>query len=369
MCDLDVNSKIMLGLLNEIPAISSVGIDAPNPWERNDKHCHKSVCRFGIMDIGRSCGCLQNIAVLIRYYIALYTLNLFVSVNALLGARQRRPGTLTVNGSDGRVWRLASLNPDFLHKTVLKFGKGIHGAPTSEIVIHYLPFGIFRRQHAPLATADVYVDYSVKYEKKIIFATPVVHENCSFYILLLSIGQIGQIHISLGLFMFVHIFKQSTKDKCLSIRLMLISHSHLFLNKLLITDSILYDDNLLAGTIQNRIDEIGIRLRFIAVYLAVKKYVKVETVIIPQGTYTAVEGTPLEYVEKKKVVNQTGQEVIVMDSKWFKKIINDNDIPVRGFFRMQNKKNTDGEWYKELIFVDPFIRHGYHRNAKIEDDI
>ena len=34
---------------------------------------------------------------------------------------------------------------------------------------------------------------------------------------------------------------------------------------------------------------------------------------------------------------------------------------------MQNKKNTDGEWCKELIFVDPFIRHGYHRNAKIED--
>lgn len=139
--------------------------------------------------------------------------------------------------------------------------------------------------------------------------------------------------------------------------------------KLLMTDSILYDDNLLAGTIQHRIDEIGIRLRFIAVYLAVKKYIKVETLIIPQGTFTAVAGTPLEYVEKKKVINQCGQEVIVMDSKWFKKIINDNDIPVRGFFRMQNKKNPEGVWYKELIFVDPFIRHGYHRNAKIEDDI
>ena len=137
--------------------------------------------------------------------------------------------------------------------------------------------------------------------------------------------------------------------------------------KLSMTDSVLYDDNLLAGTIQNRIDEIGMRLRFIAVYLAVKKYVKVETMIIPQGTFTAIDGTPLEYVEKKKVVNQTGQEVIVMDSKWFKKIINDNDIPVRGFFRMQNKKNAEGEWYKELIFVDPYIRHGYHRNAIIED--
>ena len=133
------------------------------------------------------------------------------------------------------------------------------------------------------------------------------------------------------------------------------------------TDSVLYDDNLLAGTIQNRIDEIGIRFRFIAIYLAVKKYVKVEAMIIPQGTFTAIDGTPFEYVEKKKVVNQTGQEVIVMDSKWFKKIINDNDIPVRGFFRMQNKKNPDGEWYKELIFVEPYIRHGYHRNATIED--
>lgn len=137
--------------------------------------------------------------------------------------------------------------------------------------------------------------------------------------------------------------------------------------KLLMPDSILYDDNLFVGTIQNRLNEIGIRLQFIAVYLAVKKYVKVETVIIPQGIYTALEGTPLEYVEKKKVINQTGQEVIVMDSRWFRKIVNDNDIYVRGFWRMQNKKNSEGEWYKELIFVDPFIRHGYHRNAKIED--
>ena len=35
---------------------------------------------------------------------------------------------------------------------------------------------------------------------------------------------------------------------------------------------------------------------------------------------------------------------------------------------MQNKKDEFGEWYKELIFIDPFIRHGYHRNARIEDE-
>ena len=136
-----------------------------------------------------------------------------------------------------------------------------------------------------------------------------------------------------------------------------------------IPESILYDENLFGvTTIKERLDLIERRCRFIVLYEAVKKYVKVETVIIPKGTFKDIEGTPLEYVEKKKVINQSGQEVIVMDSKWFKKIINDNDIPVRGFFRMQNKKNDKGEWFKELIFVEPFIRHGYHRDAKIEDE-
>lgn len=88
---------------------------------------------------------------------------------------------------------------------------------------------------------------------------------------------------------------------------------------------------------------------------------------MPQGKFTDIDGTPLQYVEKKKVINNTGQEVVVMDSKYFRKIINDNDIFVRGYFRMQNKKNEKGEWYKELIFIDATVRHGYHRDARIEN--
>lgn len=103
-------------------------------------------------------------------------------------------------------------------------------------------------------------------------------------------------------------------------------------------------------------------------YLAVKKYAKVETIIVPNKTITIVEDTIKEYKHKEKVRNECGQKVIIMDSRWFVRIINDNDIFVRGFFRLQNKKNESGEWYKELIFVDSFIRHGYHRNAKIEDE-
>lgn len=135
-----------------------------------------------------------------------------------------------------------------------------------------------------------------------------------------------------------------------------------------IANTLLADNLLFSGTLQERQQKLAFIAGFVATYVAVKRYVKVETIVIPQGKFTAIEGTPLEYIEKKKVLNQTGQEVIVMDSKWFRKIINENDIYVRGFFRMQNKKNEFGEWYKELIFVDSFIRHGYHRNAKIEDD-
>lgn len=135
-----------------------------------------------------------------------------------------------------------------------------------------------------------------------------------------------------------------------------------------VLNPIISDNALFKGSLEDRHMALASVVNFVSAYVAVKRFVKVETVIIPQGKFTAVEGTPLEYVDKKKIINQTGQEVIVMDSKWFRKIVNDNDIYVRGFWRMQNKKNDEGEWYKELIFVDPFVRHGYHRNAKIEDE-
>ena len=116
-------------------------------------------------------------------------------------------------------------------------------------------------------------------------------------------------------------------------------------------------------------DEIYERLtNKLMIYLAVKKYVQVETVIVPYNATIKMSDVILDYKFKDKIQNISGQEVIVMDSRWFRKIINENDIFVRGFFRFQNKKNERGEWYKELIFVDSYIRHGYHRNALIEED-
>ena len=104
------------------------------------------------------------------------------------------------------------------------------------------------------------------------------------------------------------------------------------------------------------------------IYLAVKKYVQVETVVVPYNSTLKMSDVISDYKFKDKIQNISGQEVIVMDSRWFRKTVNDNNIFVRGFFRFQNKKNEKGEWYKELIFVDSYVRHGYHRNALIEED-
>ena len=129
------------------------------------------------------------------------------------------------------------------------------------------------------------------------------------------------------------------------------------------------DEGLFKGDITEREHIYECLTNFLMSYLAVKKYGKVETIVIPIGTTTKLDDTILPYRAKEKIRNNSGQEVIVMDSRWFRKIINNNDIFVRGYFRLQPKKNDKREWYKELIFVDPHIRHGYHRNAIIENDI
>lgn len=169
----------------------------------------------------------------------------------------------------------------------------------------------------------------------------------------------GQLHI----WYFIEKYGKSILSFALTTEILDDSSMRIYCN-----ESVMMDNAIFKGSKEERLERLKKSADSILVYVAVKKYVKVETVIIPKGTLKDIDDTPLQYVEKKKVINQLGQEVIVMDSKWFRKIINDNDIPVRGFFRMQNKKDTNGEWYKELIFVDPFIRHGYHRDANIEKE-
>lgn len=96
--------------------------------------------------------------------------------------------------------------------------------------------------------------------------------------------------------------------------------------EVVIAQCLLDDNKIFANPEEARISILQNISTEIVLYIAVKKYVKVEVFEVPQGKFTAIAGTPLEYIDKKKIINNTGQKVIVLDSKWFRKIINNNEI-------------------------------------------
>lgn len=95
----------------------------------------------------------------------------------------------------------------------------------------------------------------------------------------------------------------------------------------------------------------------IVLYLALRKYAKVEVKDLKHGKKVVHNGT--EYTSTSNVPFE------IFDSKWFTEICSDKDFSVRGHFRLQPKK-VNGEWTKELIYINEFMKHGYHRKALIE---
>lgn len=97
-------------------------------------------------------------------------------------------------------------------------------------------------------------------------------------------------------------------------------------------------------------------------FLAFKEYAKVE---IEQGKCGK---TIQSKILKEKLRNNLPFDVNIMDSTWFTTICRNEGFKVRGHFRLQPKKNDKGEWIKELIYINEFEKHGYHRQAKILND-
>jgi len=65
------------------------------------------------------------------------------------------------------------------------------------------------------------------------------------------------------------------------------------------------------------------------------------------------------------VINKLPINIEIRDSSWFTTICRDEDFKVRGHFRLQPKNDKDGNPTKELIWIEDYMKHGYHRNAKI----
>ena len=69
---------------------------------------------------------------------------------------------------------------------------------------------------------------------------------------------------------------------------------------------------------------------------------------------------PSTYARKKGVKKL---DYCVVDSTWDTNINVNNPFAVRGHFRHQPKKDENGDWFKDLIYIDSFMKNGYHRRA------
>jgi len=87
-----------------------------------------------------------------------------------------------------------------------------------------------------------------------------------------------------------------------------------------------------------------------------KTYASVETKFVPAKS-KSISGA-------KYYKNDTNLDVTYLTSKWFTNLVRSEGFSVRGHFRMQPKK-VNGEWTKELIWIESFEKTGYTHKAQI----
>lgn len=109
------------------------------------------------------------------------------------------------------------------------------------------------------------------------------------------------------------------------------------------------------GTLSAQIEKV------IIITLILKKYGEVELLFVKAGTKKKANN-----VDKGKIINETGIDVTLLDSRWFREIIRTEGFKVSGHFRLQPYKDKNGEWKRKLIYINEFEKHGYHRHPLIE---
>lgn len=98
----------------------------------------------------------------------------------------------------------------------------------------------------------------------------------------------------------------------------------------------------------------------IYVFMCMEKFAKVESRIVAPKCRVRPD---LRYMDMLE--NDSRLKVQVRDCRWFTTIIRNEGFEVRGHFRLQPKKEN-GEWTRELIYINPYQKKGYHRTASIE---
>ena len=107
-----------------------------------------------------------------------------------------------------------------------------------------------------------------------------------------------------------------------------------------------------AGLVELHLKQLG------ALIFAFNCFVFLKTAEVYSEEYIR-DHTPTYFRKKGHVpLNYT-----LVDCTWDKNIDVNSPFPVRGHFKMQACKK-EGEWTHKLIFVEPYMKTGYHRRAK-----
>lgn len=95
----------------------------------------------------------------------------------------------------------------------------------------------------------------------------------------------------------------------------------------------------------------------ILTYLCLRKWAEVEIKEI-----TTMIKKEVKRQKKTVVVSEQGLSYFTFDSKWYTELCNNNDFNVSGHFRLQ----PYGDGSRRLIYINEFVKHGYHRKASID---
>ena len=101
------------------------------------------------------------------------------------------------------------------------------------------------------------------------------------------------------------------------------------------------------------------RMQVVYGYLVFKRYSDVEMEEVVREKTLKKSG-----ILRDKVNNFMGINVTLLDSRWFTTICRNEGFAVSGHFRLQPYK--DGT--RKLIYIAPFMKTGYHRQARIEKE-
>jgi hypothetical protein len=127
-----------------------------------------------------------------------------------------------------------------------------------------------------------------------------------------------------------------------------------------------FDEHDFSANTQSYISKSGIYKNDVS--LSIEMYIKMLIATLNFIKYADVEVKllPANKIVKDircKYVNETNSNIQYLNSTWFTTLIKSDAFKVRGHFRLQPKKK-DGEWTKELKWINEFEKTGYTSLAK-----